>query len=1047
MATGAVASSSGDISMHQPRVLSSSTNHHKSTISGGSQRKNEIKAMIASVQNAPVLNVPTGTSSPLSPLSDTGSTSKASPSAKMLAAHVKDETLLKVKIKSTEESGKFYVPVSLLVDRELEMRKSAKDFNIRATRWSKSRLFREWRNQLEQDFENNESSPRTEILIQLNPEEDCVSTNQSHSFQWHPWLTTCIRAYYNTGTIRIPDECVGSDILLALEYFGILYSPDQLVFDSFGGYLRVKMWSDYFTHRAKMADWVVQKLVTTPSRHSHCFVTSPNMEGDLFFLNSNKTMQVLDGELAVDQARYGDTPSRAVVHEFFNDEEEGNDSENANQKMDGLMRKDFCAFVQASLPGTNVTFAKKQVTNSAKETVERAVLRINLVPKPTSEGAAVRNPLAYVDKDVSIQETETTVPLTVSTQGADKTSLARAIVMRRSKTEEKKVVLETSFEDRPHDEYTPTSSPVKQSLNTPNNWADEASVDQPRETLNDASDFVRSLSQKIIRQTLADIDTIDHGLPAGSKASGSKTSGPTLRPSSATPFDERSQQQRQQHLTEDDIAKCMLPSLPSMELDKDYDRPTLTELPFQARHPNQEKFGTPKLEVIGQITTPNTTPKAISPPAVDKPAPVALVDVDHVNKPCDGSVMSALSSPFDDSPKHHPCNSNTPLDVMDAHRPQISTIEIHSGFRTPVDALSLTDDRSVRIEGQVDDVIEVVEGGDDDEEEERSPGSKRRSKSPRKEYVIEPDDMSQVGCVSSFLSAVCNATMAERGNVQKRRKKRPSKQQRRRKEHADDDTPNTMSETDEEDESPSRRRKHQARSRRSKPSSVSDDDRMSSQEMIAEIGDMADKMVEGIANSFNSMFNSEGGAREPKRKSRHGSNRRRSRRDYSDLDEYDVTSDPVSEEFVIDENTMGDTTIEKTHREEDDDEILQIVPRKRDLQLRKHDRPPLPMKNRSRSGTARSPGSGTGSQENSLERIQEILRSKDSSHHSTLRRSAHVKRNLELLQAADASALGDFGTISKITVIDSPTKQKGGNKHYDKKKDNKKGLLGFLRKK
>ena len=293
----------------------------------------------------------------------------------------------KLKSSLLVEKGKFYVPVSLLVDRELEMRKAAKDFGIRPTRWSNSRLFREWRNQLEQDVANNEATPRTEIVIQLDPEEDCISTNQSHSFQWQPWLTTCIRAYFNTGTIRIPDDCIGSDILLALEYFGILYSPDQLVFDSFGGYLRVKMWSDYFTHRAKMADWVVQKLVTTPSRHSHCFVTSPTDEGDLYFLNSNKTMQVLDGELVLDKARYGATPSRAVVHEFFNDEQEDKDDAS---KMDGLMRQDFCAFVQASLPGTNVTFTVKQVMTSSKETVERAVLRINLVPKPTPEGAGCR---------------------------------------------------------------------------------------------------------------------------------------------------------------------------------------------------------------------------------------------------------------------------------------------------------------------------------------------------------------------------------------------------------------------------------------------------------------------------------------------------------------------------------------------------------------------------------------------------------------------------------------------------------------------------------
>ena len=307
--TAAVGAGSSLPTSMVPRVLSS----HKVA---STHRKDNVKAMIASVQNT--------TTRPQAP-SPTPSRASSSPSLRMLKAHVKDETLLKVKIKSSVENGKFYVPVSLLVDRELEMRKAAKDFKIHATRWNTSRLFREWRNQVQQDVQNRKQTPRTEIAITLLPEEDCKSTNQSHSFQWKPWLTTCIRAYYNTGTIRIPDECIGSDILLALEYFGILYSPDQLVFDSFGGYLRVKLWSDYFTHRAKMADWVVQQLVTTPSRHSHAYVTCPNTTQNEFYSlgdTHNKSIPVLEGDLELGEARYGSTPSRAVVHEFFTDNQE-----------------------------------------------------------------------------------------------------------------------------------------------------------------------------------------------------------------------------------------------------------------------------------------------------------------------------------------------------------------------------------------------------------------------------------------------------------------------------------------------------------------------------------------------------------------------------------------------------------------------------------------------------------------------------------------------------------------------------------------------------
>ena len=846
MATAAVPASSG---LLQPRVLSfnkGSTKH----------RKNDIKAMIASLQNAPPSkdhHAPDAPANGHAPSRSSTESSKESPGMKMLQEHVKDETLLKVTIQSSVEPGKFYVPVSLLVDRELEMRKSAKDFGIRSTRWSKSRLFREWRTQLEEDVKNNETTPRTEMIISLDPEQDCASSNQSHSFQWQPWLTTCIRAYYNTGTIRIPDDCLGSDILLALEYFGILYSPDQLVFDSFGGYLRVKMWSDYFTHRAKMADWVVQKLVTTPSRHSHCFVTSPDEKEELFFLNSNKAMDVLDGDLALDSARYGTTLSRSVVHEFFNDEQEGKEyPENEspeNEKMDGLMRQDFCAFVQASLPGTNVSFAIKQVTNSNKETVARAVLRINLVPKPVAEQPNASNPMEQqvqkvtpsVSNTSTSPETELTLPMTVSTQ-SELSTIEKAHALFRSKTEPSVMmpaVLDRSFEDRPHDEYTPTSSPDKKSrssnqrsiwrkdessIDQPRGAAryDEPSIDQPRETLKESTDFVRCLSERVIRQTIADMDTIDHGLP--------------VQQHSPRPFDEGGEP----HLTEDDIRHCTLPSLPSLELDKDYNRPT--ELPFQA---HQEKYKTSlpirHLDVIG---TP-TTFKTMSPvTAAEKPAPISHVDVDYVNKPSDGSVMSALSSPFDD----HTHQMN-PFDFRDSHRPQ-ANVESLSGFRTPVDALSLADDRSVRIEGQ-------------EEMEENVPQPK--TKRPRKkEYdTVDPDEESQAGCVSNFLNVVCAPIVGEDAVQNKRRSKHP-----RRSKYSDDDTPNTQSETDEDEDSGGDKRRKAPR-RRNKSG------RMSSEELIAEIGVMADTVVEGIAQSFGSMFDADG---RNKSKGRSGQQQRPRRR-------------------------------------------------------------------------------------------------------------------------------------------------------------------------
>lgn len=296
---------------------------------------------------------------------------------------LESDALLNVQILSSVEGSNFYIPLSLMVEREIMMRKTAANFGIGLDRWVDSLLYREWRNA--QDDISSTPEDRAfqqsdgDVTIFLNPEADCAASNHSHSLKWTPWLTTCIRAFYNTGTVRFPNDCVGSDILLALEYFGIVYTPDQLVFDTFGAYLRVKLWSEYFTHRSGLAQWVVETLMQTNSKHSHTFVTSPSLqEGDL--LVGSKRADVLDGHLQLDATKYLGTPSNAVVHDFFHDEER---PEGVEYPLDSLMREDFAHFVENSLPGTRVTFTLKdvQVVRSGK-TVKRATLHVDFVEPP-----------------------------------------------------------------------------------------------------------------------------------------------------------------------------------------------------------------------------------------------------------------------------------------------------------------------------------------------------------------------------------------------------------------------------------------------------------------------------------------------------------------------------------------------------------------------------------------------------------------------------------------------------------------------------------------
>lgn len=202
--------------------------------------------------------------------------------------------------------------------------------------------------------------------------------------QWKPWLTACIREYYNTGNIRIPDDCVGSDILLALEYFGILTSsPNTFIFDSAQALGRIKVWSAYFSHRNAIAEWVLSDF-----RHclgsSRIWITTSNPdEGD----HAETLLQVDGGTAAIlggendRRATTEDLPSSTVIHYLFFDNESTN---LISQETPMRMRRDFCEHLRRQLHcGTaNVSFdiERVKITKSTGRitTALRAVLRLQV---------------------------------------------------------------------------------------------------------------------------------------------------------------------------------------------------------------------------------------------------------------------------------------------------------------------------------------------------------------------------------------------------------------------------------------------------------------------------------------------------------------------------------------------------------------------------------------------------------------------------------------------------------------------------------------------
>ena len=340
------------------------------------------------------------------------------------------DSLLRVQVESSSSSSSFsgkahqphqqrttfYVPVSLMLQREMEMQQAAQKSNIDHQRWSGSRLYVQWKQQLSMngrktgrvvDEYNHHGAEEEEeeITLHLTPES---SMEEFSTLTWKPWLTTCIRAYYNTGTIRIPDDCLGPDILLALEYFGILTtSPETFVFDSHDAYDRIRIWSSYFTHRTQIAEWIIhdynqRRLISSPdnsdNKEEYVWVACVDIEET----KQNQTyIQVLQGgggragalwaggddndETDADDGRSQSLSCRSVYELFCDSSLYSNESDavsDVTRQMPHAMRKDFREHLMRTLHIQTITASfemeRVKLTTSAGRSVTemRPTLRI-----------------------------------------------------------------------------------------------------------------------------------------------------------------------------------------------------------------------------------------------------------------------------------------------------------------------------------------------------------------------------------------------------------------------------------------------------------------------------------------------------------------------------------------------------------------------------------------------------------------------------------------------------------------------------------------------
>jgi hypothetical protein len=541
---------------------------------------------------------------------------------------------------------------------------------------------------------------------------------------------------------------------------------------------------------------------------------------------------------------------------------------------------------------------------------------------------------------------------------------------------------------------------------------DEPSVDHPRETIQNSSenfqsptDFVRSLSEKIIRKTLADMDardTIDHG--HASKVCTSFTGkGSDF---SNTPSDEAShglefaqRMMSQKNGTTDDGVKRNL--LPALELDRNFDRARGAQV--------QDRFD------------PYQTCRQY------EDVPLAHVRVNNA-RACDDTVLSALSNP----------TFNEPRQTIDEGTTMRRQHSFASDFRTTVDALSATDEQSVQIA----------------ELEETTTSRKRRRARPRPRYEmdnVEDNESINPGC-AGFIGAIYDelcAPMAKNGGARKPK----NKVKLRGKDCSSEETLRTEEETD-DDENGDWSRK----------SSTRKETPISGGEAFDALGTLATSFVDEILENMGvvKICAPEGGATTKKTEKRKVQGTKKRNTTFGE----DWNCSPIAE--AGDDDDAADDIISRLSNKTPPADTLrqrelQTRPTNRKSlpprpssgrsprskqngppvrtavrpQLRPKSQPP--MRSKSRQGDTN---------ERALDRIQEIM--KKSERPTSKRRTESVMKNLELLKdmrGSDVGALvGRKTTTIKILSYDN-TGVISQDNAQEKKRGGRKGLLGFRRKK
>ncbi|GKY97208.1 hypothetical protein MPSEU_000679200 [Mayamaea pseudoterrestris] len=250
---------------------------------------------------------------------------------------------------TNDDFDNLQVTVSDLMNRERDMQSVANAYEVSHERWKTSRLFDEYRlvvHELGSDDDN--------VAVTLDPISFYKEHHLCEPFTWTHELTRLISDFYETGLLQVTEEIHALQLLLALEYFGILYRPEQLVFASVQAYESIKEWSDYLAQRSFMADWIAEQIILTAA--------GDNM--NYYFATSNQ-----NSDLPVINHEHLHSSDPDIVWAFFNAPNTGLE-----------MQRDFCHFLEHSSTTVQAKFISTQGCATA------AILRVRLVgPQATLE--------------------------------------------------------------------------------------------------------------------------------------------------------------------------------------------------------------------------------------------------------------------------------------------------------------------------------------------------------------------------------------------------------------------------------------------------------------------------------------------------------------------------------------------------------------------------------------------------------------------------------------------------------------------------------------